>query len=393
MFKKDDYVNEFFGRIVRFYAESNTIWAYDELSMGLYEINLNTGRAELLLTHLQIHKDKCLIICGLIKKENEIILVPKTIDDNWIVYKIKEKEVSYIHPISSKKQILEFCQYDNMAYMIPEKVNDPIYVISLDNMKYVKQINNWYCIDDRDNTAYSCWGACVNEDGIYFPVVGKRYICYLKYEKTEFIMADIPETIHTIGVSKDGIWVLPMLGSHIYQIARTGKVINCVEVLKDEENSVKQFARIISTENYVFLIPFLKNSIYVYRKIKKDFIKISSRTKLPNAGITMKIDSNYWGYYINNEMLSLLPLRYRWSMINLQTLEILEKQIVNKGEYIKEYLKSHLWKNKTNEYLIFNDNGDNALNDYIQLIDYISNVKKDDYMTSVGNRVWKYFKK
>lgn len=392
MFKEDVYANEFFGRIVRFYVENDTIWAYDELSMGLYEINLNTRRAELLLTHLQIHKDKCRIICGLIKKENEIVLVPKTVDDNWVVYKIKEKEVSYIHPVLLKMQISELHQYENMAYMIPEKINDPICVISLDNMECVKQIKHWYDIDDEDITSYSCWGTSVNENGIYVPVVEKKYISKIRYDKTEFILADIPESIHAISVSKDGIWILPMLGNYIYQIDQTGNLINCIEVNGNEENSVKQFARIISIEDYIFLVPFYKKDIYVYRKIKKDFLKISSKTKLHNCAISMKINSDYWGFYINNKTLSLLPLRYRWTMIDLQTLEITDTQIVCKDNYVNEDLKLYLWKNKTSKYLMFNDNGDNALDEYIQLVDKISNIKKCDYMTNVGNQIWKCFK-
>ena len=85
------------GKIEAYYAEGNNVWIYDGISRGLYVLDLNTKKVEILLNPMQIHKNKRSRVRGIIKTKNRIVLVPQTISEYWIIYEIVNRDVKYIH--------------------------------------------------------------------------------------------------------------------------------------------------------------------------------------------------------------------------------------------------------------------------------------------------------
>lgn len=394
LIKKNTVINTFGGRVAISYRENNIIWAYDELFMCLIKIDLNSEKVEILLTHLQIHKDKILNIRGIIKREDTIILVPLMIDEYWIVYNIKEKNVAYIHPTLLKYQITEICQCGNWIYMIPIKTNDPILIVSLDDMKNFRQIDNWYHLNNKDDAYYFCWGASINGNNAYFPVVETKYICKINSEQVKLLEADISVPIRSISASDDGIWILPIAGNDIYQINQNGNILNRIEILKNEKNFMKQFARIVSTKNYIFLFPFMKNNIYIYIKSKKTSVKLSLNVTLSFGEMVKRIDCSYWDYCIYNEKFYLLPMRYRCTKIDLLTLKVNEIELMCENYYsTDDYLEWHSWRSSFGENWTPIDNGSNAIREYIHFIQYISNSIKPNSEFKIGKQIWKYCKK
>ena len=60
---------EFLGKIEVYYAEENSIWVYDGLTLGLYRIDIITKKIEVHLIPMQIHKNRVTPIRGIIRKE------------------------------------------------------------------------------------------------------------------------------------------------------------------------------------------------------------------------------------------------------------------------------------------------------------------------------------
>lgn len=150
---------EFLGRFSLIYVEGNFMWAYDEISLGLYGVDLIEERVDILLTPMQIHKNKLLKIRGIIKSNHQIILVPQLLCDNWVVYDTKNENISYIRPIELKHQIVEVRQDKNTVFLIPLDTGEPILLFSLKNIEGFQLIYNWNTFSSSDNVKYLCWGS------------------------------------------------------------------------------------------------------------------------------------------------------------------------------------------------------------------------------------------
>lgn len=386
-------VKEFLGSIAIFYIEDSYLWAYDEISLGLYRVNLRINEVEPVLAPMQIHRDKILRIVGVIKREADIILVPRLVSDSWIVYRTEDKIVEYIYPISSENQVAEVIQEDNIIYLIPFRTYDPIIMISLDDLKLIKQVNNWYETKDNNMGELFCWPSASDGINVFFLINKTRYICKVNSEEVETIKIDIPHPIISVSVDSNEIWVLPAKGNYVYRSDYRGNLLDCIELTGEHEVTADQFKRIVATEMYVFLFPAAGDSIYIYKKLEKCVVKTNSVMKLLRGNYLMYIGNSYWGYHVNNRFLYLLPMRYRYAVIDLTTLEIQERKLLHEQSFCTEdYWKWYIWSKGNTDNPFFYDQGNSSLEEFIQIISAMPMEINQDRVSKTGKEVWEYCK-
>lgn len=384
---------EFLGKIAAYYIEDNYIWGYDEISLGLYKISLNTNDVELVLSPMQIHKDKILQIAAIIKREADLILVPQSANDRWIIYRTVDKSVEYVYPILTENQIYEVKQEGNIIYLIPCSTYDPIIIMSLKDMKLIKQIDNWYGLKNSSTEKRSCWPSTFDGSNVFLPINKSRYICKINSEEEEMIEIDIPYPISSISVNSNDIWILPVKGNLIYRSDYRGNLLDCIELTREHEITADQFMRIVATEMYVFLLPVEGDSIYIYKKSEKCVVKTNSAMKPLRVRYLMRLGSSYWGYHANDRFLYLLSVRYRYAVIDLATLEIQERKLLHEQSFnTEEYWKWYIWSKRNLDNLLFYDQGCSSLEEFIQLISVIPADSDQDRVSKTGGKIWAHCK-
>ena len=131
---------EFVGHFGVSYKDGDNVYAYDDISHGLYKINLNMRKADLVISFEDIHRDSLKEIKGITKYKNEIILIPFFSDFSWIFYDIEEKKIRYDCPFKNKINLSSAITIGNDLFLIPENIYNPIVLFSLDKMMIIRMI-------------------------------------------------------------------------------------------------------------------------------------------------------------------------------------------------------------------------------------------------------------
>lgn len=357
---------DFFGRFGVSYKDGNTIFAYDEITHGLYKLSLRYKEASLLLSPMEIHKYTSGRIQGISKINNEIILVPQSVGSKWILYNIEEKTFKYFLPFEVNTKISGVITIDRYLYLVPLNTNEPIIILSLDGFKIIKKYDDWYGkISDRTDEGNSIYGVSSFGDFVVFPIVGSNCIVYLNIENVNMITLDIRCQIHSASMHKDKFWILPVSGKYLYAVDFKGTIINRVNL-----NSIKaeilanDFARIVATEELIFLFPVNEGIVYAYQIKKNALIKMKTKEKPLVGSIFVKVGAAYWEYLIEDEILHLLPCNYPYKTIDIKTLRIKEYNLcygnnINDSKYWKIAEQVHggriykEWKRDLEEFIQF----------------------------------------
>lgn len=388
--KKDR--REFSGKFIISFAEREKVWAYDEISLGLYLIDLCTKKVEPVLNPMQIHKNKIITIRGIIKQKDKIILVPQMINEFWVSYEINTQNIKYINPIHTVSQIIEVRQNNNIVFLIPFNTKEPIFLLSLEDLSCLKKIEKWF---EQDSHIYSTWGSSVDEINIIFPIIGKNYIGRANINNLELIPIDIPYPILSINADKNDMWILPVKGDYIYRTDKSGKVNECIKLDLNFGITADQFTRIINIEEFVFLFPYEGKDIYCYKKREKIFIKVELEAISCWSKLLIQLNCSYWDYYVNNNILHILPMRYKYFAINLSTLEVFDEDKLVYGLSCCErvYRDWCLWSIEKDANKLLLEKKDVLLDDLIEFISITTEDKSvKNYKLKTGEKVLRYLK-
>lgn len=384
---------EFPGKIGYLYAEDNYIWVYDELSKGLYEINLDTMYIKIILDPIQIHKFKDIKIIGIVKRNKDIILIPQLTSDKWIVYETENRLIKYLTPIQPGYKIGEVQQNGDIVYLLPPSTNEPIFLLSLENMNCFKQIFNWYKRNKKIEKIYSCWGSSIDGTDVVFPIIKTNYICKVNKNGAEFLEVNITNPIVSVSVNLNNMWVLPTKGNYIYSVNMMGEIKNSIELSEYFGLSADKLVRIIALKSCVLLLPSEGNSIYIYIEFKKQIVKLDAEIRTGIEKLWEYIGNcPFWNYYIYKEKLYLLPIEHCNLEINLLTFKsIKNKLILNDPISENNYWKWALLLRKKKKMIYLKDYGDEAINNFIRLILNVEEKKEKQLRINgeIGKEIWK----
>ena len=325
----DDYSGEFIGEIKQYCIDGNTIWFYDELSGGLYQLDKKSYIVEIVLEPMEIHQKEIFPVRQILKWENEIYLIPKNISHEWLIYNIVDKQLRSLSVSSQSFEIDKAVIIGKWIYLIPEKTSHMMAIMETGTLNVKTIATNWYKNDIREYE-YWCWGHSLFEDIIVFPIIGTREIFQIQGGQMIKLPLHIKKPIYSISLTKKGIWILPSEGNDILFADRNGEFIESVRIYTNKyKNVAEQFGRIIAIDRYVYLFPRRGGQILALETNSKEWISIGNEEESCYYSLYHKttIASSYWGYYCNGGKLYTLPLRYRYAEIDIESKSVNYKNL------------------------------------------------------------------
>lgn len=381
---------EFIGRLVVSYKIGETIYAYDEITHGLYKFSIYERKVDMVISPQNIYCDSSNKIMGISKSKNELILIPLFLNTKWIFYDLNEKKIRYSFPIKSKICISGTITIGRNLFLIPSDIYNPIIVFSLDDMKVIKTYEKWNGIDRKEDEIY-IWGASAYDDFAVFPIVNSKVIYCANLSNVNMIKLDIPDPIFSLSVYKNKIWVLPVSGKSIYALDFKGKIIEKVELSQvGPKISANRFNRIVVLDEAVYLLPNYGGNILAYQCHKKQLIQINVGRICTHGRLFMEEITPYWDFIIEDKILHILPRDCRYKKINVLSLEN-EEVCLYYGKNIN-YAKYWGMLGREQKKYIY-DKRKSDLNDFLQYTIYSHEsclLKKDEL---IGRKVWEKVKK
>lgn len=352
---------EFIGRLVVSYKNEDLIYAYDEITYGLYRFSVKNKEVDLLIPPTSIYRNSFNEIKAISKYEDEIILIPSFLNSEWIFFDIKKEKIRYSFPLKNEVSISGAITIGVNLFLIPSNVNNPVIIFSLKEMKIIKFYRNWYEQSKADNGIH-VWGASFYGDFVVFPVIGSKQIYCMNMKDINMIMFDIPDTILSVSICMDKIWILPTKGEYIYASDIKGNIVIKVNLFQGEmKNSVNKYNRIIATEETVFLLPLYGEDICAYQCKKGQIVKIKMEEAYLYGRLFKQEITPYWDYIIENETLHILPRDCRYKKINIFSLENKEYYLnygknINYEKYwqmLRDNQKDYMYEKRKRDFEIF----------------------------------------
>lgn len=342
----DDYRNEFFGEIVSYILDKDYIWFYDEISGGLFRLDKKHYIVEVVLSPMEIHQRKAFPVRQILKWENEIYLISNSSSHEWLIYNIESKKLrSVLLPLQSYK-IGNAVSIGNWIYLIPEKTDHVLAIIEAGTLSVKTIITDWY---KDDISQLECWGYSVFNDIICFPIIGMRKIFLVQGEQIVELSLYIKQSVYSVSLSEHRIWVLPSEGDEIFCVDKNGEQIDSVKIQTNcDNNTAKQFVRIIAIDSYVYLFPRQGGQIFALEKKSKEWTVIGKKEESLYRSLYQKTrDIPYWCCYDDEGKLYTLPLQYRFAEINVENKTI--KYIILKYGITFDKHQYTLWVNWLNK--------------------------------------------
>lgn len=380
-----DASTEFMGRFGISFKERESVYAYDEITHGLYEFTLGMREVNMILPPESIHRNNTDRIIGISKIKNVIILIPLFSNSEWIFYNEEEKVIRYETIIENKVRISSAITIEKNLFLIPSYINEPVIIVSLDCMTKIKTYENWYKRSvNKLNCDTSIWGASCYRNIIAFPIVYSKNIVFMNYDEINVIMPDIPESILSSSVYGDKIWILPASGRYIYSTSYSGNVLDKID-LTEASVSTDRFCRIAATEAAVFLLPNYGENIYAYQSKKKRFAQIKTKSTCLRGSMFLWLTAPYWDFIVENGMLHLLPTEYRYKEIHISSLESREYGLYY-GDNINEekYWKTIRYVQKK----AIEEKGRNDLEDFFQYVLFTCEKYFVEENKEIGEIIW-----
>lgn len=381
-------LEEFVGRFGISYKDGKTVYAYDEITCGLYKFELDLREVNLVLSFADICWGTVGKVRGISKKGNEIILIPSRIDLKWVFYNVIKGEVRYEMPVKEKICISDVITIDKTLFLIPADIYNPITVISLDNLKEVSLQNDWIDRDELKNGIYNIWGAVSYDHIIVFPIIGSKQIVIINNKLINVIKVEISHLILSVCVYGDKLWILPMSGVYVYMANFKGDILDRVCLLKEGmEISASDFVRVIAIEEYIFLLPAYKRNICVYECKRNRILQMEGeKTSLP--GGWLRQSPPYWGVIIEDKRLHLLPSSFPYKRVDLASFEISECKL-RYGDNIEPdvYWKMVAYTQKKNVFIERKERN-NDLEEFLEFIDYSYKERSIESNGKIGEKIW-----
>lgn len=376
---------EFIGRFWFFYKEGESVYAYDAITRGVYKYTLGLRKVNLVIPPENIHQYTKDIIMGISKREDEIILIPEFVDEKWIFYDEKKKKFRCEKVVKSKVRIIGVITLGSSLFLIPVNAYEPIIIVSIDGMHTIKIFENWYK-DNKINKNF-IGSASSYGDLVVFPVVGSEKIVSVNCNEISMIMPNIADSICSISIYKDKIWILPTSGVYIYSINFNGEVVDRIQLSNAEQKiSAEEFCRIIVAEDTIFLLPIFEKKIYVYKLKRKELVEIKLESMFLEGCLLARVNVPYWEVLIEKGVLHLLPFEYRYRTIDISSLESKEYALqygnsINSREYMKMigYIKIDSFYEKRK----------NDMREFFQYLFALRENSIREKNENIGSKIWK----
>lgn len=380
---------EFIGRFGISYKDEKTVYAYDEITHGLYELQLDFRKVNLVIPSKYIPQNMNNGFRGISKNGNEIILIPTFLDSEWIFYNLEEKSVRYQSLVKDKIRISDVVTIGKTLFLIPSDIYNPIVIVSYENEKKVNIYNDWFDNDELKPEICDIWGASFYDHIIVFPIINSKQTVYIKNNEITIVENKIPYPILSVCIYENNIWILPVSGEKIYSVDFKGDIVEEIKLSIEGMNiSASDFIRIIVTEENVFLLPTQGKNILVYQYKENQIVQLKEEGTCLPGKLFVPSDITYWDYIIENKVMHLLPSGVRLKSIDLISLKNIEYAL----QYGDNIDSDVYWKMITTvqRNYIFNENEerDSDLNEFLEFLDHLFIDSSKKASLKNGRKIW-----
>lgn len=377
---------EFIGRLGMLYKDGKTVYAYDEISHGLYKFELDLKEVNLIVPFVDAYWGAANRVRGISKNGNELIVLPSCLDSEWLFYNMEKGEVRYETPIKEKICISNAITMDKTLFLIPADIDSPITVVSLDNLKEVNLQKDWMDRNELRNGIYGIWGAASCTRMIVFPIVYSKQVILIKDKKASVIKVKISNPIFSVCIQGDSLWVLPVSGGYIYRIDHKGDILDKVYLSKEGTKvSASDFIRVIAAEGYIFLLSRYGGNLCAYQYRKNQIVQIKEEGARLQGGLFKQGSAQYWDYLIEDKVLHFLPCRSRYKTVDLSSFEVCEHMLwygdnINPDAY---------WEMAADAQkgCVFNERKD-VWDEFLAFMDYSSKGPALGRSVKIGKQIW-----
>lgn len=359
--------NEFFGETVRSCEDEGKVYFFDEITRGLFYMDKDTYDVGLLASPSELISRGDFQVLQLVKLNDNLYIIPVSMNLGWQIFNLVSRHLNVIYPFERDEIIGNVIIMGSVLYIIPEQTNQIF--AKIDTSKGIAEVlsDNWF--DEIEMK--ECWGYSAYLNRIVFPIIGTNEIVNFENERIEKIWFPLDETIASVCLDNDGLWILPESGRYIYNDNEKSEITRID--ITSERALVCDYIRIFSVGDYIVLLPKMDGNVMIYKKKEKRWMCVEKNKEERFRVLFRQVKSKaipFWDYSFCENKILLMPLRYRLVEINLETGEM-DFKIMNckegfTGQQYKEWAKNSVYTNQKDIVRIFQESTFGCLLDLIE---------------------------
>lgn len=314
------YNEDTINRQLRFMAACDLeekLLVVDEYGYGVFEVNKDTGKSELLLKLSQVNRR--LLYQAVEKYGNKIYFFPYNMEQFPImIYELKNKKISYLDLYTLDKNVfgnyIPISRVGNVMWLFPVDIHNDLISFDLSNEK-VKVIDTWKAAMKAVRLNYTnnfrkVDGRLIVGESVYLTIKQTNIIVEINCSTHEIRVHRLDEGVSLYGdCDYDGknIWIIDSNGGVIEWNPNEGIISHtqCVET--------RNHQGIICGKEHIWLIPYLSDNRIVkmnYKSKELEMIELfpgkfeyeSENTEDPMFGMIYRKESCVDLYSLNGNM-------------------------------------------------------------------------------------------
>lgn len=369
MDENKDYMknNSFDGLCTLCTQDKDEIYIYDFLSEGIYRIDCDRREVGIVIAPDILFEKKIYDIKSIVKTGGKIYLIPSNIQDGVTTYCFKDNIFDNKSIVNIDMEVGESVSIGQDGFIIvPFWSDDPLVFFSNGEAF----VNKKWCVGYDQNIRTQCWGGCRYEDEMIIPLQKTNYFVRTNEKgETKICQCDKEVKIHLITKNDDGIWILPWAENKVYLADENGHIKDELHILEYDGtlNSAGDFARMISVGHITVILSGKGRKVFVSQG-KKDFypVKQGGRCKHFSNDI-IQYSLAFWGYAITDKKICILPYKYRYAEIDLQTAEMSFMELYHDTSFTDE--DYNRWKKQ-----VYKKNNFFYENDLLSINDFLKHI-------------------
>lgn len=370
---KTEDTGEFLGDFAGCADTERDTFFFEPNSFALYRLNKMSLKVELVVDLFELYGIYSYFPI-LVRYRENIIIIPKMLNKDWIVYNIQNEKCGKIKsPIEMEYEYSEAIIQSEFLYLLPGKTKYPIIVVNLKENQVIeiKNIGDVGLVTDHErnriNNGIECWGWSGDGENLFCPINGTNYAYFGKEGIKEFEF-----TVNIIFADSDGVWIVSDEEKRLFKCDRDGTISWKKEI--PYQSIEGHFCKMAACGDYVYIFSDDDSTIVACNKNSQKILLIKAeRDELFRPFIARNIPVPYWYSGIFDERIMIFPHRYRMRIIKEEKKIFEERKLILGSSITSEEFFERIKKvNKQKGNWMFQESETYSLQKYIEHITIIT---------------------
>lgn len=373
-----------------YYWDNECLWSYDEKICALSKINIETMDAECAVSPMRILRNKGFEVGNLIGLDDMILVLPRNIGDEWIVYNKKSKKVEYGVFCREQYQSIAAVLVEDELIVLPVSLYHPVLIINLRKREVVRMIRlegNGFIPDSN----MVIWDVTKEQDEICFFITNSHFYGRIKDKKVQLIPLQIEKgrTLTCAVFCQSEMWTVDHKGEILYQFDGKGNLLEEYPIHIGAE-----CGRLIAENNKVFLLPVNQQTIRVFDVETKQVREIDIQRDKKAFFIAETFHSvGYWGYIKRDSEIWFLPWRYSLQIVNMSSLSGIGGAFRYADDFSEtDYPQYYKYASKFKRQVYSENKSNRRMEDYLILVENKEFTINKQSKSDIGKNIWNMFR-